>query len=163
MQTDIADPIAVECSPAEPRSGLGCIGVLFDDAVIVGPNEPTWECPPDAFGDVVTVGLIGTFHGCQAVIPHMIKANYRGIVSMSSVAGKEDNPRTPAYSATKAAVIALTGSLGKELAAYDIVVSCARPAIAKTTMVLSQAGMSRKWSCRRFRVTASSGRPRPRR
>src|SRR5208283_914449 len=99
---------------------------------VVGPNAPTWEYPPEAFRDVVNVGLLGTFYCCRAVVPHMIAANYGRIVNISSVAGKEGNPKAPAYSAAKAGVIALTKSLGKELAGYDIAVNCITPAAART-------------------------------
>ena len=93
----------------------------------------------EAFAEVVNVGLLGTFYCCRAVVPHMIAANYGRIVNLSSVAGKEGNPKAPAYSSMKAAVIALTKSLGKELAGYNIGVNCVTPAVAKTTLALSQA------------------------
>jgi 2-dehydro-3-deoxy-L-rhamnonate dehydrogenase (NAD+) len=94
--------------------------------------------------DVVHVGLVGTFFVCAGVVPHMIAAGYGRIVNLSSVAGKEGNPNAPAYSSTKAGVIALTKSLGKELAKYDIAVNAVTPAVAKTTMALSQAPDSSK-------------------
>ena len=89
--------------------------------------------------DVVHIGLVGTFFVCRAVVPHMIARNYGRIVNLSSVAGKEGNPGAPAYSSTKAGVLALTKSLGKELAKYNIAVNAVTPAVAKTTMALSQA------------------------
>jgi NAD(P)-dependent dehydrogenase (short-subunit alcohol dehydrogenase family) len=139
LETDIADLTAVEQAVSATRERFEKIDVLINNAAIVGPNAPTWEYPPDAFRDVVNVGLIGTFHCCRAVVPGMIAANYGRIVNLSSVAGKEGNPNAPAYSSTKAAVIALTKSLGKELASYNIGVNCVTPAVAKTTMALSQA------------------------
>jgi 3-oxoacyl-[acyl-carrier protein] reductase len=139
LAVDIADLAAVEKATAATRTQFGKIDVLINNAAIVGPNASTWEYPPEAFRDVVTIGLSGTFHCCRAVVPHMMAANYGRIVNLSSVAGKEGNPKAPAYSATKAAVIALTKSLGKELAGYDIAVNCVTPAVAKTTMALSQA------------------------
>lgn len=117
---------------------FGRIDVLINNAAIVGPNAPTWEYPPQAFMDVVHVGLVGTFFCCRAVVPHMIAQKYGRIVNLSSVAGKEGNPNAPAYSSTKAAVLALTKSLGKELAGYDIAVNAVTPAVAKTTMAMSQ-------------------------
>jgi 3-oxoacyl-[acyl-carrier protein] reductase len=135
---DIADLASVERATASVVARFGKIDILVNNAAIVGPNANTWEYPPEAFAEVVKVGLIGTFHCCRAVVPHMIAAKYGRIVSVSSVAGKEGNPKAPAYSSTKAAVIALTKSLGKELATYDIAVNCVTPAIAKTTMALSQ-------------------------
>ena len=139
LAVDIADLDRVERATAEIKARFGRIDILVNNAAIVGPNATTWEYPPDAFADVVQVGLIGTFHCCRAVVPHMIAAKYGRIVNIASVAGKEGNPRAPAYSAMKAGVIALTKSLGKELAGYDIAVNCVTPAIAKTTMALSQA------------------------
>lgn len=139
LQADIGDLAAVETATAAVIRRFGKIDILINNAAIVGPNLPTWEYPPQAFIDVVHIGLIGTFHCCRAVVPHMIAANYGRIVNISSIAGKEGNPNAPAYSATKAAVLALTKSLGKELAAHDIAVNAVTPAVAKTTMALSQA------------------------
>jgi 2-dehydro-3-deoxy-L-rhamnonate dehydrogenase (NAD+) len=139
LAVDIADLSAVEAAAKATIDRYGKIDILVNNAAIVGPNANTWEYPPDAFRDVVNVGLIGTFYCCRAVVPHMIAANYGRIVNLSSVAGKEGNPKAPAYSAMKAAVIALTKSLGKELAGYNIGVNCVTPAVAKTTLALSQA------------------------
>ncbi len=139
LAVDIADLGAVEAATKATLDRFGKIDILINNAAIVGPNAPTWEYPPEAFRDVVNVGLIGTFYCCRTVVPHMIAANYGRIVNLSSVAGKEGNPKAPAYSSMKAAVIALTKSLGKELANYNIGVNCVTPAVAKTTLALSQA------------------------
>jgi 3-oxoacyl-[acyl-carrier protein] reductase len=139
LPVDIGDLAAVEKATAAVRNQFGRIDILVNNAAIVGPNAPTWEYPPDAFIDVVHVGLVGTFFCCRAVVPHMIGQNYGRIVNLSSVAGKEGNPNAPAYSSTKAAVLALTKSLGKELAGYDIAVNAVTPAVARTTMAMSQA------------------------
>jgi 3-oxoacyl-[acyl-carrier protein] reductase len=88
--------------------------------------------------DVVHIGLVGTFFCCRTIVPHMIGAGYGRIVNLASVAGKEGNPGAPAYSSTKAGVIALTKSLGKELAKHNIGVNCVTPAVAKTAMSMSQ-------------------------
>jgi 3-oxoacyl-[acyl-carrier protein] reductase len=136
---DIATLAEVEEATAATQKRFGKIDVLINNAAIVGPNAATWEYPPQAFREVVEIGLFGTFHCCRAVVPGMIARNYGRIVNLSSVAGKEGNPKAPAYSSMKAAVIALTKSLGKELAGYDIGVNCVTPAVAKTTMALSQA------------------------
>ncbi len=136
---DIADLAAVEAATKATVAHFGKIDILVNNAAIVGPNANTWEYPPEAFRDVVNVGLIGTFYCCRAVVPHMIAANYGRIVNVSSVAGKEGNPKAPAYSSMKAAVMGLTKSLGKELAGYNIGVNCVSPAVAKTTLALSQA------------------------
>lgn len=139
LQTvDIGDLAAVEAATAEVVASFGRIDVLVNNAAIVGPNAPTHDYPPQAFMDVVHVGLVGTFFVSRSVIPHMIAQNYGRIVNVSSVAGKEGNPGAPAYSSTKAAVLALTKSMGKELAGYDIGVNAVTPAVAKTTMALSQ-------------------------
>ena len=138
LQADIGKLESVEAATAEVIKRFGKIDVLINNAAIVGPNANTWEYPPQDFIDVVHVGLIGTFFVARTVVPHMIAANYGRIVNIASVAGKEGNPGAPAYSATKAGVIALTKSLGKELAKYDIGVNCVTPAVAKTTMALSQ-------------------------
>jgi 3-oxoacyl-[acyl-carrier protein] reductase len=135
---DIGDLAAVQAATAEVVARFGRIDVLVNNAAIVGPNAPTHEYPPQAFMDVVHVGLIGTFFVSRSVIPQMIAQNYGRIVNVSSVAGKEGNPGAPAYSSTKAAVLALTKSMGKELAGYDIGVNAVTPAVAKTTMALSQ-------------------------
>lgn len=139
LKIDIGDLGSVEAGTRDTLARFGRIDILINNAAIVGPNMPTWEYPPQAFMDVVHVGLVGTFHCCRAVVPHMIANNYGRIVNLSSIAGKEGNPNASAYSSTKAGVIALTKSLGKELARYDIAVNAVTPAVAKTTMALSQA------------------------
>jgi 2-dehydro-3-deoxy-L-rhamnonate dehydrogenase (NAD+) len=139
LAVDIAELSAVEHATKATLEHFGKIDILINNAAIVGPNATTWEYPPDAFREVVNVGLIGTFYCCRAVVPHMIAANYGRIVSLASIAGKEGNPRAPAYSSMKAGVIALTKSLGKELAGYNIGVNCVTPAFARTTLAMSQA------------------------
>ena len=138
QSVDIGDLAAVQSATAEVIARFGRIDVLVNNAAIVGPNAPTHEYPPQAFMDVVHVGLIGTFFVSHSVIPQMIAQNYGRIVNVSSVAGKEGNPGAPAYSSTKAAVLALTKSMGKELAGYNIGVNAVTPAVAKTAMALSQ-------------------------
>jgi 3-oxoacyl-[acyl-carrier protein] reductase len=139
QEVDIGDLAAVQAATAQVIERWGRIDVLVNNAAIVGPNGPTWEYPPQAFIDVVHVGLIGTFFVSRSVIPQMIAQNYGRIVNVSSVAGKEGNAGAPAYSSMKAAVLALTKSMGKELAGYDIGVNAVTPAVAKTTMALSQS------------------------
>ncbi len=139
LAVDIADLAAVEVAANATLRLFGKIDILVNNAAIVGPNANTWEYPPEAFRDVVNVGLIGTFYCCRTVVPQMIAQNYGRIVNLSSVAGKEGNPKAPAYSSMKAAVIGFTKSLGKELASYNIAVNCVTPAVAKTTLALSQA------------------------
>ena len=134
LTVDIADLATVEAATKSTLGHFGKIDILINNAAIVGPNANTWEYPPEAFRDVVNVGLIGTFYCCRTVVPTMIAANYGRIVNIASVAGKEGNPKAPAYSSMKAGVIALTKSLGKELAGYNIGVNCVTPAVAKTTL-----------------------------
>ena len=138
QDVDISDPLAVQVASDTVHSTFGKIDILINNAAIVGPNASTWDYPEGAFEEVVRIGLIGTYYVSRAVAPHMISANYGRIVNISSVAGKEGNPGAPAYSSTKAAVLALTKSLGKELAQYDISVNAVTPAVAKTKMALSQ-------------------------
>ncbi len=138
LNVDIGKLESVGSGTAQVLERFTKIDVLINNAAIVGPNANTWEYPPDAFMDVVHVGLVGTFFVCRSVVPHMIAQGYGRIVNVASIAGKEGNPGAPAYSATKAGVIALTKSLGKELAKHDIGVNAVTPAVAKTTMALSQ-------------------------
>lgn len=138
LSVDIGNLEAVKAATQAVIDRFGQIDILVNNAAIVGPNATTWEYPPQAFVDVVHIGLVGTFYVSQAVIPHMIARNYGRIVNVSSIAGKEGNPGAPAYSSMKAGVLALTKSMGKELAAYDISVNAVTPAVAKTTLALSQ-------------------------
>jgi 3-oxoacyl-[acyl-carrier protein] reductase len=138
LNANIGKLDSVEAAVKAVVAKFGKIDVLINNAAIVGPNATTWEYPPQAFEDVVHIGLVGTFYVCRTVVPHMIEAGYGRIVNLASVAGKEGNPGAPAYSSMKAGVIALTKSLGKELAKYNIGVNCVTPAVAKTTMAMSQ-------------------------
>jgi 2-dehydro-3-deoxy-L-rhamnonate dehydrogenase (NAD+) len=134
IAVDVTDPAAIERAKTETLSALGRIDILVNNAGITGPNTTTWEYPVEAWQTVMRVNLDGPFLCCRAIVPLMIAQNYGRIVSIASVAGKEGNPNAPAYSASKAGVIALTKSLGKELANYDISVNCLTPAAAKTAM-----------------------------
>jgi 3-oxoacyl-[acyl-carrier protein] reductase len=113
----------------EPR-----IDALVNSAGITGPNTKVWEYPVDAWRQVMDVNLTGLFLCCREVVPAMRAANYGRIVNIASVAGKDGNPNASAYSASKAAVIALTKSLGKELADTAIRVNCVTPAAVKTAI-----------------------------
>jgi 3-oxoacyl-[acyl-carrier protein] reductase len=110
------------------------IDILINNAGIAGPNAPTWEYDPAAWSQVLRVNLDSQFLCCRAIVPLMIAQNYGRIVNIASIAGKEGNPNAAAYSASKAGVIALTKSLGKELAGYDIAVNCVTPAAARTAL-----------------------------
>lgn len=139
LEVDIGDLDSVRRGHEETVGRFGKIDILVNNAALVGPNMPTWEYPPEAFAQVVHVGLIGTFNCCRTIVPHMRERNYGRIVNVSSIAGKEGNPNAVAYSSMKAAVIALTKSLGKELASQNISVNCLTPAVAKTPGAMEQS------------------------
>jgi 3-oxoacyl-[acyl-carrier protein] reductase len=108
------------------------IDILVANAGIAGPNHTLWEYPVDEWRKVIDIDLLGVYYCCRAVAPHMIARHYGRIVNIASVAGKEGNPKASAYSTAKAGVIALTKSLGKELANDNIAVNVVTPAAAKT-------------------------------
>jgi NAD(P)-dependent dehydrogenase (short-subunit alcohol dehydrogenase family) len=114
---------------------LGRIDILINNAGIAGPIATTWEYPPQSWAEVMRVNLDAQFYCCRAIVPLMIAQSYGRIVNIASVAGKEGNPNASAYSVSKAGVIALTKSLGKELAGYDIAVNCVTPAAANTALL----------------------------
>lgn len=134
VAVDVTDYTSVEDAREQTLKLFGRIDILVCNAGIAGPNVKTWDYPVDAWRQVLSVNLDGPFHCCRAVAPVMIAQNYGRIVNIASIAGKEGNPNAPAYSASKAGVIALTKSLGKELAAHDISVNCLTPAAAKTAI-----------------------------
>ncbi len=108
------------------------IDIFVNNAGVAGLNEKVWNYPNEEWLKVLNTNLNSTFYCCKVVIPHMIKNNYGRIVNIASIAGKEGNPNASAYSTSKAGVIALTKSLGKELADKNIAVNCITPAAAKT-------------------------------
>jgi 3-oxoacyl-[acyl-carrier protein] reductase len=134
VAADVTDYASVERAREETLKAFGRIDILVCNAGIAGPNVKTWEYPLDDWRQVLAVNLDGPFHCCRALAPVMIAQNYGRIVNIASIAGKEGNPNAPAYSASKAGVIALTKSLGKELAAHDISVNCLTPAAARTAI-----------------------------
>jgi 3-oxoacyl-[acyl-carrier protein] reductase len=131
---DVADSDAVERAAQSAEASLGGVDVLVCSAGITGPNATTWDYPVDAWRQVFDVNVHGLFYCNRAIVPIMRKTGYGRIVNIASVAGKEGNPNAPAYSASKAAVIGLTKSLGKELAKTDIRVNCVTPAAVKTAI-----------------------------
>ncbi|MBZ9857337.1 SDR family oxidoreductase [Mesorhizobium sp. CA13] len=139
LKADIGVLASVEAAAKATLKRYGRVDILINNAAVVGPNMPTWEYPPDAFAEVFQVGLNGTFHCCRTIVPHMMEKGYGRIVNLSSIAGKEGNPNAVAYSSMKAGVIALTKSLGKELADRNIAVNCVTPAVAKTPGAMAQA------------------------
>ena len=110
------------------------IDILVNSAGITGPNTKVWDYPVADWARVMEVNLNGLFHCCREVAPVMRRHNYGRIVNIASVAGKDGNPNASAYSASKAAVIALTKSLGKELADTGVLVNCVTPAAVKTAI-----------------------------
>jgi NAD(P)-dependent dehydrogenase (short-subunit alcohol dehydrogenase family) len=134
VAVDVTKLAEVERARDETLAAFQRIDILVNNAGIAGPNVKTWEYPPEAWAEVMAVNLDSQFFCCRAVVPQMIAQNYGRIVNVASIAGKEGNPNAPAYSASKAGVIALTKSLGKELATYDIAVNCVTPAAAKTAI-----------------------------
>jgi 2-dehydro-3-deoxy-L-rhamnonate dehydrogenase (NAD+) len=129
---DVTDAAAVKAAAAAVEAAHGSIDILVTSAGIAGPNLKTWDYPLEDWARVMRLNLDGTLHCCQAVVPGMIARNYGRLVLVASIAGKEGNPNASAYSASKAAVIALTKSLGKELAGQNIGVNCVTPAAART-------------------------------
>ncbi len=115
-------------------AATGKIDILVNNAGITGGNGTTWELDPDVWRRVIEVNLVAPYLVCRAVVPHMIENGYGRIVNIASVAGKEGNPNASHYSASKAGVIALTKSLGKELAGKGVLVNAVTPAAAKTAM-----------------------------
>lgn len=135
VEVDVSDKANISVATAETVKKFGQIDVLINSAGIAGPTHTVADYPEDMWRAVQTVNLDGTFFCCQAVIPGMVERNYGRIVNVASIAGKEGNPNASAYSASKAAVIALTKSLGKEMAEHDIAVNCITPATANTRIL----------------------------
>ena len=132
ITVDVAKVEEVEAAARATVDALGGIDILVANAGIAGPNHKTWEYPPEDWKRVIDIDLLSVYYCCRAVVPVMLEQKYGRIVTISSVAGKEGNANASAYSAAKAGVIALTKSLGKELAGENIAVNCITPAAAKT-------------------------------
>jgi 2-dehydro-3-deoxy-L-rhamnonate dehydrogenase (NAD+) len=132
---DVTRLAEVERACEDTVAQFGRIDILVNNAGIAGPTHTTWDYPPEAWAAVMTVNVDGPFHCCRSIVPHMIAQNYGRIVNIASIAGKEGNPNASAYSTSKAALIGLTKSLGKELAKYDIAVNCITPAAAQTAIL----------------------------
>lgn len=131
---DVADADGVAAAAQASATALGHIDALICSAGITGPNTTTWDYPVDAWRRVMQVNVDGVFLCNRAIVPLMAQRDYGRIVNIASVAGKEGNPNASAYSASKAAVIGLTKSLGKELAKTGIRVNCVTPAAVRTAI-----------------------------
>lgn len=132
---DITDYAAVEAAYAATVAESGPVSILVNSAGIAGPAAPLDTYDIATFRQIIDINLIGTFHVNRVVVPGMKAENYGRIVNIASIAGKEGNPNASAYSASKAGVIGLTKSLGKELAGFDIAVNCITPATAQTRIL----------------------------
>ncbi len=134
VAVDVTQQASVQAAVQASLAHAGRIDALVNSAGITGPNGKLWDYPVDAWRQVMEVNLNGVFLCCREVVPHMKGSNYGRVVNIASVAGKDGNPNASAYSASKAAVIALTKSLGKELADTGVRVNCVTPAAVKTAM-----------------------------
>jgi len=137
VSTEVVDVASAESVRRATTSALekhGRIDILIANAGIAGPNLKSWEYPLDTWKQVIDINLTGVFLCCRAVIPYLLEQDYGRIVNVASIAGKEGNANASAYSASKAGVIALTKSLGKETANKNIAVNCITPAAARTRL-----------------------------
>ena len=131
---ELTDAAAVGAATRAALAAFGRIDILVNNAGITGGNAPTWELAPDVWRRTIDVNLVAPYLTCHAVVPSMLKQGYGRIVNVASVAGKEGNPNASHYSASKAGLIALTKSLGKELATKNILVNAVAPAAARTAI-----------------------------
>jgi 2-dehydro-3-deoxy-L-rhamnonate dehydrogenase (NAD+) len=131
-KVNVADETQIVAALAATEKSLGNVDILVNNAGIAGPTVKLWEYTPADFRRVVEIDLVGPYLCCHALVPGMMKRGYGRIVNIASIAGKEGNANASAYSAAKAGVIALTKSLGKELAGHGVIVNCITPAAAKT-------------------------------
>tara|TARA_B100000945_G_C20251748_1_gene534857 strand:+ start:73 stop:822 length:750 start_codon:yes stop_codon:yes gene_type:complete len=129
---DVRQIKEVETKLNEVEKKFGKIDIFINNAGIAGINTSVIDYPLDEWNKVINLNLNAVFYCCKSVVPFMIKNKYGRIVNIASIAGKEGNPNASAYSTSKAGVIGLTKSLGKELANYNIAVNCVTPAVAKT-------------------------------
>lgn len=134
-KVDVTDFEAVTAQAAAVKRDLGRIDILVACAGIAGPIAPVVDYPLDEWQRILDINLTGVFHCCKAILPYMAEAGYGRVVNVASVAGKEGNPNGGPYAASKAGVIGLTKSLGKEHARQDIAINCITPAVAQTPIL----------------------------
>jgi len=131
---DVTDEASIAAAVDALIRDAGRIDILVNNAGITGGNAPLWQLAPELWRRVVEVNLVAPYLVCRAVVPHMIAAGYGRIVNIASIAGKDGNPNASHYSASKAGLIGLTKSLGKELATTGVLVNAIAPAAAKTEL-----------------------------
>jgi NAD(P)-dependent dehydrogenase (short-subunit alcohol dehydrogenase family) len=136
---ELTDASAIEGALSETLAVHSGLDIVVNSAGITGGNGLTWELDPKVWRQVLEVNLYAPYLVCRAVVPHMIAAGYGRIINIASIAGKEGNPTASHYSASKAGLIGLTKSLGKELAQKNIMVNCVTPAAARTEMFAQMA------------------------
>ena len=134
IKADVSDLTSVEEAAQSTLDRHGSIDILINNAGITGATAKVWDYPVDEWARVLAINLNGTFYCARAIVPHMRAKGYGRIVNIASVAGKDGNPNASGYSASKAAIIALTKSLGKELDDLDIRVNCVTPAAVRTPL-----------------------------
>ena len=135
VKVELTDPQSVQAGAQTVREQFGSIEILVNCAGVAGDNAKVWELKPDQWTSVIDINLNGVFYCCNAVVPHMLEGGYGRIVNIASIAGKEGNPTASHYSASKAGVIGLTKSLGKELAQEGVIVNCVTPAVIETPIL----------------------------
>ncbi len=135
LHADVSRPESVETTVTEVLRRNGRIDILVNNAGIAGKAAPLWEQSNEDWQAAIAVNLSSIFYFCRAVVPHMRERHYGRIVNIASIAGKEGNPRMIPYSATKAGVIGLTKSLGKEVATDGICVNAVSPAVVRTKIL----------------------------
>lgn len=135
VEVDVSDPRSVRAAVDAVLERQGRIHVLVSNAGIAGKSLPTWKQSDADWQSVIDINLSGVFYGCRAVLPHMVEHDYGRVVNIASLAGKEGNPNMVAYSASKAGVIAMSKSMAKETALYNICVNAISPAVVRTPIL----------------------------